>query len=154
MTNSNRQIRVAKESDILHIVKLFSEDDLTGNREKYSKTLPSYYLEAFRKIESDPNNELIVVVMDQKIIGTFQITYIPYILLQGSTRALIEAVIVTSKLRNQGIGTQMIQWAIHRAKEKGCKIVQLTSNKKRKNAHAFYKRLGFKATHEGFKLFL
>jgi predicted N-acetyltransferase YhbS len=154
MTINNLQIRLAKESDIPHIVKLLSEDDLTGNREEYSEVIPSYYVDAFRKIDSDPNNELVVAVMDQKIVGTLQLTYIPYILLQGSTRALMEAVIVTSKLRSQGIGTRMMRWAIQRSKQKGCKIVQLTSNKKRKKAHVFYKRLGFNATHEGFKLFL
>lgn len=154
MKNNNIQIRLAEEMDIGHILQLFAEDDVIANREKLSEPLSDCYVNGFKRIASDPNNELVVVEMDHKIIGTLQITYIPYLLYQGSIRSLIEAVFISSEYRGQGIGTQMMQWAIERTKKRGCKIVQLTSNKKRKQAHRFYKRLGFKATHQGFKFLI
>ncbi|ELY1990560.1 GNAT family N-acetyltransferase, partial [Vibrio harveyi] len=59
-----------------------------------------------------------------------------------------------SDYRGQGFGEKMFEYAIEQAKNKGCTIVQLTSDKQRPDAIRFYEKLGFKATHEGFKLAL
>ncbi len=145
-------IRIAKKEDLQAIVKLIADDDIVGGREIYSEPLNQIYLDAFEIIDKDPHNELIVAESDSKILGTLQITYIPYIINKGKSRALIEAVMVSQESTGMGIGTQIMKWAIQRAKDKNCCFVQLTTNKKRADAHRFYERLGFKSTHEGMKL--
>ena len=86
------------------------------------------------------------------VVATLQLTFIPGIARRGGTRAQIEAVRVRDDLRGRGIGGALIEWAVEQARQSGCAIVQLTSNKARADAHRFYGRLGFAATHEGFKL--
>ncbi len=146
------KIRQSTLADLPSIVRLIAEDDIVGWREHLVDPLPACYVETFSAIEDDPNNELIVAEMDGAIVGTLQITYIPHIINRGGRRALIEALIVSSTARGNGIGTAMMNWAIDRARERGCCIVQLTSNKQRPQAHRFYERLGFRSHHEGFKL--
>jgi len=111
------KIRQATLADLPSIVRLIAEDDIVGWRECPANPLPTSYSKAFRAIESDPNNELIVAELDGDIMGTLQITYIPYIINRGGWRALIEALMVSSKVRGNGIGTAMMNWAIDRARE-------------------------------------
>lgn len=150
--NSEVSFREATEDDLEYIVALLSDDILGAARERYKKPLPNSYIEAFKAIDSDPNNELIIACHDNEVIGVQQITFTPYITYQGGWRATIEGVRTSSSVRGQGVGTQLIQWAIKRAKERGCHLIQLTTDKKRDDALRFYERLGFEATHEGMKL--
>ncbi len=145
-------IRIAKKEDLQAIVKLIADDDIVGSREIYSEPLNEIYIKAFDTIDKDSNNELIIAESESKILGTLQITYIPYIINKGQYRALIEAVMISQESTGMGIGTKMMKWAIQLAKDKKCCIVQLTTNKKRLDAHRFYERLGLKSTHEGMKL--
>ena len=146
--------REALESDLATLIKMLADDQLGADREDSSVPINSAYIRAFHSIEKDPNNELIVVEAEGNIIGMLQLTFIPYLSHTGAWRGLIEAVRVHKDYRNKGIGTHILKWAIGRAKEKECFMVQLTSNKQRSNAIRFYEKLGFKATHEGFKLIL
>ncbi len=110
------------------------------------------YVQAFEAIEKDRNNELVVVESSGSLVGMLQLTYIPYVNRTGAWRCVIEGVRIHSAFRGQGLGHRFFEWAIARAKEKGCKIVQLTSDKQRPDAIRFYQRLGFEASHEGLKL--
>ena len=111
------------------------------------------YEQAYQMISKDPNQELMVVENDAgEIVGTFHLTFIQYLTHQGSIRVQIESVRVRQDHRGKGIGEKMLQWAINRAKEKGARVVQLTSDKKRPDAIRFYEKLGFTASHEGMKL--
>ena len=123
-------------------------------RESITKNDFSAYKKAFLAIDKDPNNRLIVVKEKDKIVGTMQLTIIPYLSLAGGKRLQIEAVRIHSSYRAKGLGQKMITWAIDFAKKKSCHLVQLTSNKDRKEAISFYEKCGFKASHEGFKLYL
>lgn len=143
---------MATEDDLDRIVAMLADDMLGSKRERYEHPLPSSYLKAFKAINSDPNNELVVACDGKEVVGVQQITYTPYITHQGGWRATIEGVRTSASVRGKGVGTRMIIWAIDRAKERGCHVVQLTTDKKRTNALKFYERLGFKATHEGMKL--
>lgn len=143
---------MATEDDLDRIVAMLADDMLGSKRECYEHPLPSSYLKAFKAINSDPNNELVVACDGKEVVGVQQITYTPYITHQGGWRATIEGVRTSASVRGKGVGTRMIIWAIDRAKERGCHVVQLTTDKKRTNALKFYERLGFKATHEGMKL--
>ena len=144
--------REAVKSDITYLVTMLSDDELGALREDNSRPLNQGYLAAFQEIEKDPNNELIVVETEGDVIGMLQLTFIPYLTYIGSWRCLIEGVRIHSAHRGQGLGRQFLEWAIDRAKARECKIVQLTSDKDRSSALRFYESLGFKATHEGFKL--
>ena len=145
-------IRIATINDLPAIVKLIADDNIVGKREEYREPLPEKYLDAFEIIDAEPNNDLIVVESSNKILGTLQITYIPYIINKGEWRAVIEAVMVSKNFTGMGIGTKMLKWAIKKAKQRNCCMVQITTNKHRLDTHRFYERLGFKTTHEGMKL--
>lgn len=93
-----------------------------------------------------------VAEIGDEIVGTLQLTFIPYLTFGGSLVAQIEAVHVAPHRRGRGIGESMMRWAIDQAIQRKCHRVQLTSDKRRKDAHRFYERLGFAATHEGMKL--
>jgi GNAT superfamily N-acetyltransferase len=144
--------RKALLTDIPGLVSMLSDDELGALREDGSRPLNQKYLQAFAEIESDANNELTVVESDGEVVGMLQLTFIPYLTYIGSWRCLIEGVRIHSDHRGQGLGAKFLQWAIERARERDCRIVQLTSDKKRPSALRFYESLGFKATHEGFKL--
>ncbi len=145
--------RKATQKDLPTIIKMIADDALGKTRENYQDPLPNEYLEAFENINSDPNQELIVVEhINSDILGTLQLSFIQYLTYQGGIRAQIEAVRIRKDQRGKGIGQKMFEWAIQRAQQKGAHLLQLTTDKKRPEAIKFYEKLGFKATHEGMKL--
>ncbi len=149
------KIRKAKKEDIPAIVSMIANDKLGQLREDYRDPLPQKYFRAFEAIDSDSNQELMVCeAAAGQIIGTLQLSFIPYLTYQGGIRAQIEAVRVHETYRGKGIGQQLFEWAIARAKEKGAHVLQLTTDKKRPEALKFYEKLGFSASHEGMKLHL
>jgi len=146
--------RPARREDLPIIVWMLAEDDLGSQRERFEEPLPDSYYKAFDEIDKDSNHELIVAEMDGKVVGTLQLMFLQSISYQGGLRAQVESVRVDGKLRNQGIGAEMMKWAIERAKERDAHLVQLTSHKSRNDAHRFYERLGFTKSHVGMKLSL
>jgi GNAT superfamily N-acetyltransferase len=151
---SQLTFRLATIADLPLIVKMLADDDLGSTREQSSNELAPQYLQAFEKISQDQNNELIVAMLNKEVMGVLQLTFITYLTYKGGTRALIEGVRVGSAHRGKGWGRKMFEYAILRAKEKNCHMVQLTTNKKRTDAFRFYESLGFVNSHEGMKLFL
>jgi GNAT superfamily N-acetyltransferase len=152
MNNADLEFRQAKSADVAALVAMLADDELGEQREDNSSPLNPAYEAAFANINKDPNNELVVVEADDKIVGMLQLTFIPYLTHIGSWRCLIEGVRIHSSCRGQGLGGRFFEWAISRAKVRGCNLVQLTSDKLRPDAIRFYEGFGFKATHEGFKL--
>lgn len=146
--------RAARQDDLVELVRMLSDDPLGARREVFSQPVASGYSNAFAAIAADPNNELLVAVLGDAVVGMLQITFIPYLTYQGRWRALIEGVRVSSSVRSQGIGAAMIQRAIEQARERGCVMVQLTTDQARDDALRFYERLGFVASHHGMKLHL
>ncbi len=174
--------RQATREDLPEIVRMLADDFLGATRERYENPLPESYTKAFEEIEADKNNELIVAVVSEPsavaggltktfsededkpfatangsdlketIIGTLQITFTPSLSFQGGKRATVESVRVDEKYRGQGIGKELMLWAIERAKEENCVAMQLTTNAERTDAHRFYENLGFTGTHLGMKL--
>jgi GNAT superfamily N-acetyltransferase len=146
------KFRKARKNDISNLVNLLADDDLGAKREDISRPLNQSYIDAFQSIEKDTNNELTIVESEGELVGMLQLTFIPYLTHTGSWRCLIEGVRIAENFRGKGLGTKFISWAIERARERNCSIVQLTSDKQRPGALRFYESLGFSATHEGFKL--
>ncbi len=144
--------RQAEKQDLQSLIKMLSDDKLGATREDNAMPLNQAYIDAFERISKDPNNELIVVRQDQTIVGMLQLTFIPYLSHMGSWRCLVETVRIHADFRGQGLGTQLFEWAIEKANQRSCSIIQLTSDKQRPDALRFYESLGFKATHEGYKL--
>ncbi|MET9960827.1 GNAT family N-acetyltransferase [Streptomyces sp. NPDC006326] len=107
---------------------------------------------AFDAIEADARNELLVLADGADVLGCLQLTYVPGLGQGGRERALVEAVRVRADRRGAGLGAELMRRATERARERGCGLMQLTSNKRRTDAHRFYERLGWARTHEGFKL--
>jgi GNAT superfamily N-acetyltransferase len=110
------------------------------------------YEAAFRRIDGDPAQLLVAAVIDEEVVGTLQLTVIPGLARAGALRAQVEAVRVRADLRGRGIGEAMMRWVVAEARARGCALVQLTTDKRRADAHRFYARLGFTASHQGFKL--
>jgi GNAT superfamily N-acetyltransferase len=146
------EFRCATIENLLAIVRMLADDFLGQRRERFEDPLPESYIKAFREVEADPNNELIVAELDGDVVGTLQLTFTPSISFQGGRRCTVESVRVDKKYRGQGIGREMMLWAIERAKVKGCVSMQLTTNSDRTDAHRFYSNLGFSASHVGMKL--
>lgn len=146
------KIRRATEEDVAAIVALLADDALGAMRESPDDLTP--YLKAFKDIEATPNEFLAVAERDGEVVGTLQLTYLPGLSRQGGTRAQIEGVRVRATERGTGLGSQLITWAVDQARERGCVLVQLTTDTTRTDAHRFYEQLGFTASHVGFKLAL
>ena len=148
-------VKPAKKRDLPIIIKLLSDDVLGLKRENYETPLPKSYYVAFENIIRDENQELVVIMNSNKdVIGTLQLTFIPYLTYQGGIRAQIEAVRIHNNFRGKGFGKQLFEWAINRSREKGAHLVQLTTDKKRHQAIEFYRTLGFNDSHLGMKLHL
>jgi GNAT superfamily N-acetyltransferase len=152
--NKQFNYRKATINDLHTIISLLLEDELGHARESLSEKPDQRYIDAFHKIDADSNQYLMVVESDKEIIGTCHLTIMPSLTFIGSTRMQIEAVRISQKYRNQGIGKWMINEAIEWAKLKSASIIQLTTNKKRTKAKSFYESIGFEASHEGMKMYL
>jgi len=145
--------RNASSTDLPAIITLLVDDPIGATREVASGEIDQAYLEAFAAIEADPNQLLAVAVDDDgKVIGCLQLSFIPGLSRKGIWRGQIESVRIAAGHRGGGLGAAMIEWAVEQAKEKGCGLVQLTSDKRRPDAIRFYERQGFVASHEGLKL--
>jgi GNAT superfamily N-acetyltransferase len=147
------QVRRAMRADLPRLFELLADDDLGRNREGVGSSDP-VYVQAFEAIDGDSNQLLLLAVLDGRVIGMLQLTFIPGLSRRGTWRANIEAVRVDSALRSRGIGRWLIERALAEARQRGCRLAQLTSDKRRTQAHKFYGDLGFVASHEGFKLAL
>jgi GNAT superfamily N-acetyltransferase len=146
--------RSAMPGDLPFLIGMIVEDSVVSSGDDPADALHDDYIKALATIAADPNQEMIVVELEGEAVGCFQLTYIPGLMRRGSWRGLLEVVHVRADKRNLGLGSEMMRWAIGRCRERNCGLVQLTSNKKRLDAHRFYERLGFQKSHEGFKYYL
>lgn len=146
--------RTAAIGDLGTLVRLLSDDALGATREHAEAERMEDYSAAFDAISGDPNNQLLVAEREGKPIAVLQLTFIPNLTYTGSWRAQIEGVRVDRNERGQGVGRALVEHAVQLSREHGCRIVQLTTDKRRPAALEFYRELGFEATHEGMKLWL
>ncbi len=151
----NITMRRATSEDVPTIVAMLADDALGARRENPDDLAP--YLDAFARIDTTPGQHLVVAERPERpghIVGTLQLSVLPGLSRRGASRALIEAVRVHATERGAGLGSRLIRWAVEESRRQGCAVVQLTSDATRIDAHRFYERLGFQATHVGFKLML
>lgn len=145
-------VRGATDADLPAIVAMLADDELGSAREAVEAAVDRAYVEAFAAIDADPHQQLVVAELDGEPVGTLQLTFIPYLSYRGGWVAQVSAVRIVSALRGKGLGHQLLDWAIERARQRGCHHVQLTSDKRRTDAHRFYRDLGFVESHEGMQL--
>jgi GNAT superfamily N-acetyltransferase len=144
------EIRDVVADDVPAIVGMLADDPLGALRESPDDLAP--YLTALERLSADPNQRLVVAVREGRVVGTLQLTIVPGLSRRGATRSIIEGVRIHAAERGSGLGTRLIEWAIDESRQQGCQLVQLTSDHTRTDAHRFYERLGFTASHVGFKL--
>ena len=150
-------IRKYTDEDFDQLLDMLHDDDLGKSRESIDEKSNSSYLNAISEITANDNFDIYVMTDEasDRLIGCFQIMFLPHVSFQGMRRCQVESVRIRSDLRGKGLGTKLMKYAINLSKEKGCGIFQLTSNKNRiEKAHKFYKNLGMGSTHEGYKLYL
>jgi GNAT superfamily N-acetyltransferase len=148
-------LRRAVPADLAAIIALLAADQLGASRDGVrDATDMAAYEAAFGAIDADPAQLLVVAEAVDRVVGTLQLTFIPGLARRGALRAQIEAVRVADGFRGDGLGSALLGWAIAEARRRGCALVQLTTDKSRPDAHRFYQRLGFIASHEGMKLAL
>ena len=147
-------VRQATREDIVAIVRLLADDQLGRSREELSEPLAESYYAAWEAINASSRDWLMIAEQAGQLVGTLHLTLIPSLTYQGGWRANIEAVHVAAEARNQGIGQQLIEWAVNHAQQYNCVFVQLTTNVQRLDAHRFYQRLGFVPSHVGMKRYL
>jgi ribosomal protein S18 acetylase RimI-like enzyme len=145
-------IRPARRDDIAAIVAMLADDHLGRARERIEQPLPPAYYDAYERVASDSNFELVVAEEAGIVVGCLQLCILPGLSSQGASRALIEDVRVASSRRSRGIGEQLVQWAVGRARARGCKLVELLTHNTRVDAQRFYERLGFSRSHIGMTI--
>lgn len=144
--------RRATAADVPAVIAMLADDMLGASREATGPGSLPQYLSAFREVDADANQFLLVVEDGTRIVGTLQLTFIAGLSRGGQKRGLIEAVRVASERRGEKIGEAMIAWALEKCRCENCGIVQLTTDKSRTGAHRFYDRLGFRPSHIGYKM--
>jgi GNAT superfamily N-acetyltransferase len=145
-------IRRAAAADLPAIVALLADDVLGQAREDPSLPLARGYLDAFAAIDADPNMLLVVGVENGRVVATLQLVVAAGLSRKGAWRGVVEGVRVAAGRRGQGLGETLMAWAIAQCRARGCLSVQLTTDRIRADAHRFYQRLGFKASHAGYKM--
>jgi GNAT superfamily N-acetyltransferase len=144
-------IREARADDLEAIVRLHEEDALGTHGDAWIPENRDAYEAAFAAIAGSRDNILYVAEWGRRVVGTFQLTFIPNLTGRGALRVKIESVKVKADLRSRGIGARMMAFAEAQARSRGARLLELSSNKTRGDAHRFYERLGFARSHEGFK---
>jgi GNAT superfamily N-acetyltransferase len=145
--------RLATRADLPTILELLENDEIARSRQDPTpESVDAACWAAFEEIDADPRNELIVADRAGDVVGTCQLTFTPSLSRRGAERMTIEAVRIRGDLRGQGLGAEMMRWSLDRARQRGCRLAQLTTDKRRADAHRFYAALGFQETHLGFKI--
>jgi len=143
--------RRATTSDLPRLVELLQQLSLEEPRESPDEPLDAYR-RAFARIDGDPNQQLLVAESEGRVVRTLVVVVIANLSHRGKPWAVVENVVVDAAVRGRGVGEALLREAEAIARAAGCFKLSLTSNKRRDDAHRFYGRLGFRATHEGFRL--
>lgn len=145
-------LRPARRDDVAAIIAMLADDHLGRARERLEDPLPEVYYDAFARLSSDPNIQLMVAEQGGNVVGCLQLCILPGLSSQGASRGLIEDVRVASDRRSRGIGEQLVRWAVAEARARGCKLVELLTHHTRVDAQRFYERLGFAKSHVGMTI--
>jgi GNAT superfamily N-acetyltransferase len=138
-------------------VRAASEDDsavLVGLLEQLHPRYPGEprrATELLRDILGMPGRSLLVAEVDDWVVGTIDLLIVPNLSHGGRPWAIVENLVVDEAARGTGVGRALVAYVVHRAKERGCYMLQLLSLAHREDAHTFYRRLGFENVAAGFR---
>lgn len=151
MSNTT-SFRRAARPDLSAIVALLADDPLGSEREVVGATVHPDYAAAFEAIDRDASEFLAVAEQGGEVVGCLQISFLPGLSRRGMLRGQIESVRIAAHARGQGLGRRMLEWAVETCRMRGCRLVQLTTDRSRSDALRFYEEFGFVASHLGCKL--
>jgi N-acetylglutamate synthase-like GNAT family acetyltransferase len=143
------KIRKAIEQDIPRILELYEE--LT---EKKNNASTEKVHKVFGEIMDMPHQEFLVAEMDGNVVGTLVLQIVPNLTHDARPWGIVENMVVNRANRRQGIGHRLFDYAKDRCQEAGCYKIQLLSNKRRQEAHYFYRSMGLADSALGFRLYL
>jgi GNAT superfamily N-acetyltransferase len=152
VNSASLAIRPARRDDVPAIAALFAADEVGGHGDTNDPAALPQYLAAFDRIAASPADRLYVADLGGEVVGTFQTTLITTMTGRGAASLTVEAVQTRADMRGRGIGEAMMRFAIERGRDAGARLVQLSSNAARADAHRFYRRLGFVQSHLAFKM--
>lgn len=144
------ELRSARPDDLTAVLALLAQDVIRSAAEPTE--VSERQRAAFAEILADPAADLVVGELDGRLVCTATVNYLRGLSSDGGLTCQVEAVRTVDDLRGQGIGRTLMTAVVESARARGCARVQLTSNRQRQRAHAFYERLGFVPSHVGFKL--
>lgn len=142
------RFRRARFEDLDPILRLLVEDHIAAVRETTDR---SAYEGPLKELCASDDHMFWVAERHGQVVGCCQIIIFPGLSRRGARRGHIESVFVAGALRGQGIGAAMMAEAEAVCRARGCTLIQLMSDKARIDAHRFYERLGYVASHEGMK---
>ena len=149
---STPTVRLATVEDLPRLIELLAQLELDAPREARGPPLPQSYRRAFEEIANDPRQQLFVLDDGGRLAGSACLVIVPNLTHEGRPYAIVENVVVDEASRSSGYGELLMRHVMAEAQRAGCYKLALTSNKQRPDAHRFYRRLGFRATHEGFRI--
>ncbi|QGG42901.1 GNAT family N-acetyltransferase [Aeromicrobium yanjiei] len=146
---SSLLVRAAVEDDLAVILGLTAEDSMHYFDEPAG--VSTRQRAAFAEIIADAHQDLLVGEIDGTVVCTAQVTWMRMLSADGGLYCQVEAVRTAAASRGRGIGGELMAWIEADARRRGAARLQLTSNRQRTRAHAFYGRLGYVASHVGMK---
>ena len=149
---STPTVRLATVEDLPRLIELLAQLSLDAPREALSPPLPEAYRRAFEEIANDPRQRLFVLEAAGRIVGSACLVIVPNLTHEGRPYAIVENVVIDEQSRGEGYGELLMRHVMAEAQRAGCYKLALTSNKQRPDAHRFYRRLGFRPTHKGFRI--
>lgn len=135
-------LREVKPEDIKAILALMRQLETRYFEE-------SSFEELFFQLLSDPAMELQAAVLNGEIVGFLSLRY--HLALNHGLAAALEEIAVDGRQREQGIGSALLEWAVKRAGEKGCRMMEVVCAHRRRRAHEFYRKHGFGDTGRRFQ---
>lgn len=147
-------VRAATEEDIPRILELYRELVITTSEaEKGQSPSQDDYQRIFADIRDHSGHALLVAEEQGEVAGSVVLLIVPNLSHEALPWAVVENLVVDQRYQGKGFGRLLMEYAIARAKEAGCYKIGLSSDKRRPEAHRFYRSLGFKASAHGFRLY-
>jgi ribosomal protein S18 acetylase RimI-like enzyme len=148
------RIRPATRDDISRVIELYQELAMTSAPvESGRNPSPEDYGRVLDEIEAMPGHRLLVIEYQGEVAGSVVLLIVPNLSHAGCPWAVMENLIIDHRYRGLGLGRRLVEHVIATAREAGCHKLVLTSDKRRWNAHRFYRDRGFEASAHGFRLY-